>query len=205
MAQKLKKLTISQALRRRKKLKGEIHTHTDRLRSSIVYDEKRPPSFPFEESQKALKLAKFELIHLEDAIARANARATITFKDETVHLTWVLRTLAELKGDITRYEGYEHFCLPEKRNVDKVESPDLSEAIETPFAGGVRRSHPKKTIETVRISNITEKERAQKVEQLQREFEELNDLLETANHSTTLEYQDQPAEDKVSGEAPQTP
>lgn len=205
MEQKLKRLTISQALRRRKKLKGDIATHTERLSNSLVHLKDAPPTFPFEETEAALTKAKFELINLEDALARANAYTKIFFKEAGVYLTWVLRTLAEIKGDIVRYERYEHMTLPNRDNVEKREVPDLSQVIEVNTPGGTRRSHPTKVEEIVRISNITEKERAEKVEQLKREFEELNDLLETANHSSVLEYQDQPTEGETGRGDPQSP
>lgn len=203
----MKKLTISQALRRRKKLKGDISTFVRRLQEALVYDKEKPPAFGFEETSTALSNARFELIFLEDAVARANANTTLVFQGVPVYLTWVLRTLAELKADLHRYEGYEYTCLPERENVTKTEAPDLSQAIEqtNSVSGQITRSHPIKVRTETRICNITTKECALKMEQLQSEFNELNDLLETANHTTVIEYQDQSVEDKKNGEAPPAP
>jgi hypothetical protein len=208
MADKEKELTISQALRRRRKLKGLISTYTNRIEESLVYDEKKPPTFSYEESSKLMEQAKFELVSLEDAVAFANATHWIPFKGESVRLTWVIRALAEIKGDISRYERYKDhsYLLAERKTVQTDDVPDLSQVTETTaISGGILRKHPLKTVTKTTISSITSKECADKIQSLQDEFEALNDLLEAANHGTVVRYQDQLTEEAGGGTATQSP
>jgi len=209
MADKEKALTISQALRRRKKLKGLIHTYTDRIQEALIFDKTKPPVFGYEETSKLLKQTKFELVAIEDAIAFANATNWLKFKEESVRLTWVIRVLAEIKGDISRYERYKDngYLLTERENTVTEEVPDLTQMVESTSigTGAVMRSHPKKTVSKTTISSITVKECAEKIQSLQDEFEALNDLLETANHGIVIKYQDQLTEDAGGGTAKQSP
>jgi hypothetical protein len=202
-----KKMTISQALRRRKQLKGAISTYTERVSEALVYRKERPPTFSFEDSTKALRDARTELIALEDAVAYCNALNSIEFKGRRVRLTWALRTLAELKGEISRYEGYEHRGLLNEHEVSEELEEAITDQIVTTTTpdGTQQRSYAKKKYTRITVSNITSRERAEKVEQLQREFDALNDLLETANHTVMIEYQDQPEEDNGHREAPPAP
>jgi hypothetical protein len=200
----MKQLTISQALRRRKKLKGDIALHTERLRHSISYDKKKEPAFPFTESNLALKKAKWELIMLEDAVAFSNAINRITYKGEQVRLTWVLRVLAELKGDIVRYEGYKsmHDLGVEREVTTEEEISDPYSIEEIPRAGGgVTRSHKTKKVNRTIVSNVTARECEDQIATLKQSFEELNDLLEAENHLARLEYEDQYPEGDGSGKA----
>lgn len=202
-----KKLTIAQALRRRKQLKGAIATHTQRVSEALVYEKKNQPTFSFEDSNNGLRAARFELISIEDAIARKNATTFIEFKGEKVALTWALRTLSEIKGEIARYETYEHRGLRAQRETEEKTMEAIAGQIITTTQpdGSTTREYAKQEVTRIFISNITERERADKMDQLQQEFEVLNDLLEAANHNTVIEYQDQPEKDKADGEATQTP
>ncbi len=203
----IKKLTISQALRRRKQLKGSIAVFTSRLDEALTYDGKSPPTFSFEDSNRGLLDSRSELIALEDAVARANANTTIMFQNSPVALTWVLRVLSEVKGEIRRFEQYEHRALLNEREVrEEIDEPIPGQVITTTLLdGSTNRSFVTRKVTKVKFSSITERERADKVESLKREFDSLNDLLETANHTTVIEYHVQSGEDKVSGAAPQTP
>lgn len=190
-------LTISQALRRRKNLKGDLALQASRVNAAVVYDEKNQPPFSFSEADTAHREAKVELIELETAIALANARASINWRDATKPLAWVLRALAEIKGDIARYEGYRHRGLQTKtRTEDKRMVSDTSQVLETPQGSGVRRSHPTMEEVTVTISHITARECEDKLQRLRDEFEKLNDKLETANHTTRITYKDQRSGDE---------
>jgi hypothetical protein len=197
----MKKMTISQALRRRKKLKGEISTQAQRVQASLTYNKEDAPAFPFSEAQKAHRSAKIELIELETSVAEANAKTKLDWKGRSVSLAWVLRVLSELKDDINRYEGYRHYGLLKEREVTVTNKVwDEQNVIATPQANGrVLQERVMKEVSTTTVSNVTIKECEDKVTQLKDEFDKLNDLLETANHRTEVSYQDQWSEEEKEG------
>jgi len=174
------KISISAALRRAKRIKGQIAEQTARATAGAVYVQGKEPAFTFAASIEARKGLVAELLKIEVAIAQANANppnigGRITTIDGKPVL-YAIRKLAELKSEIAFYRA-----LPVRAQVEDVdveERTDWDDALD---------KHVRREKKTTHISVITQAKRADHVEKLQLEFETLNAALESHNHSTIVE------------------
>jgi hypothetical protein len=96
----LDKITIAQALRRIKKLKGQIAEHTQRAQASVSYEKDKVPAFSFGEEMLLMKAAQLELVDLQSRVAVANAKATILDGEDVITHAEAIRRLQEIKGEI---------------------------------------------------------------------------------------------------------
>ena len=165
-------MTIAQALRRVKKLKGQIAEHSSRAQAAVSYDATKVPEFRFEESLAAMLAAQMEMVALESQIAVANATTQVTFEKRTMLLAEAVRTLQELKGQIAFLKG---LSLRSETVKDRQSEWDDNEMKQIT-----------RVTETTYVSDLTEKERDRQVKDIQNTFEGLNNAVEDLNHTVTV-------------------
>ena len=166
------KITIAQALRRVKKLKGQIAEHTVRAQQSVSYEKDKVPAFRFNEEVLAKKGAQNEMVDLQARIAIANAKATVMFDGETYSHSEAIRILQELKGEI----AFLH-SLNLRNETVKSREQDWDD---------VKNAYVSRTTETVFVSDLSERERDTQVKTLQNAFEQLNNAIEDHNHKVAV-------------------
>lgn len=166
------KMTIAQALRRIKKLKGIIAESQHRATAGVSYDVTKVPAFRFEESFEAMKAAQTEMIELESKVAYANATNTVTDGDNSVWLVKSIRELQEMKGRIAFLKGLN---LRSETVKDRQTEWDDTEM-----------KHINRVSETTFVADLTEQARDAAVKKIQDEFEALNNLVEDMNHSILI-------------------
>lgn len=183
------KYTISWALRRIKKLKGELSIQNERVKGSILYDKKDPPAFPYAQAVKARDEARKNLITLSTAVAVANATNTIEHNGMTLPLACVLRMLQEIKAQLAEYKGMPaHGLQKEKENVREHVTEDYEDVNDSD--GNYKGQRRVKVVNKVTIiCELTQTEWAEKVAKLEKEFEDLNDKLERANHTAVFDIE----------------
>lgn len=166
------KITIAQALRRIKKLKGQISEHTQRAQQGVSYDQSKVPAFRFQEAVAAVKAAQKELVDLQSRVAVANAKATITDGTETITHAEAIRLLQEIKGEIAFLKG-----LNLRNEVVKDRQQEWDD---------VEMKHVARVTEVTWVSDLSEKDRDTQVKTLQDRFETLNNTLEDRNHKVAV-------------------
>jgi len=165
-------LTIAQALRRIKNLKGQIAEYSQRCTAGVSYPVDKVPSFRYQESFEAMGLAQAEMVDLEARVAAANATATVLCDGGTLTLTKAVRLLQELKGNIVFLKG-----LNLKSETVKTRTNDWDD---------VEMKHICRVEETTYVSDLSEQDRDKAVKKLQSSFENLNNLVENANHKVMV-------------------
>lgn len=166
-------VTVAQALRRVKKLKGQIAEHTQHITEGVSYVSTKVPAFRFESEMSALSSARDEMVNLEARVAVANANTIVTDSaGRKVTLSHAIRQLQELKSEIALLKG-----LNLRSETVREREQEWSDA-------------ECKTIthinEVVYVSDLSEVDRAARVKQLQNRFEALNNIVEDANHTVTV-------------------
>mgnify|MGYP001558947994 FL=1 len=168
----LTKMNISQALRRQKKLKGDLKELLSRAAVSVTYDEKQPPAFSFATSLEQADATREELIHIESALRVTNARTKIEWESRSITLSEAVTRLQEMKSRISWLKeilSVEAQTMTEKTSV---EWDDLGE----------KRAKVQKKIKC----DLPETKRVELIEKEQTAFDALNDAVETINHQTQL-------------------
>jgi len=166
------RITIAQALRRVKKLKGFIAEHRARAVAGVSYISDKVPAFRFADEVAAMSELTKELIDLEARIATANATATIKDGEDEMTLSKAIRTLQELKGVISFYQLLNLRDGIEK-NRESTWDDDLGKKIT-------------RVEEILWVCDLSEAERDRNVKSLQDRFEQLNNLVEDANHQIII-------------------
>jgi hypothetical protein len=165
-------LTIAQALRRVKKLKGLVAEHQTKAKNGVSYVADKVPAFRFGDEMTAIAEAIAEMVDLESRIAIANATSQVQEGDETLTLAKAIRTLQEIKGYIAFYQG-----LLLRDGVEKTRESDWDED----SCKSISR-----VVETTYVSDLSEQARDRRVKDLQNRFETLNNLVEDANHKVLV-------------------
>ena len=164
------KMTIAQALRRVKKLKGLIAEQSTRVRQGVSYVSTEVPAFRFEDEMKAFISTTEEMVVLESQIAVANALTMVTDGSTQISLARAIRMLQELKGTIALYQ-----VLNLKSGVEKVRTNDWDDALDRSVS---------RVEEVTRVSDLTEQDRDKIVKYMKDRFEALNNAVEDANHAS---------------------
>lgn len=172
-------LTISQALRRTKKLKGRMGELTARAGASVSYVSDAKPAFDFKATRAEVNKVREELITLEAAVARANAQATIDFDGKVMTLAEAIRRLQECKAEMSWVSGLTLRAGVERRRENDYDLETGRSKIAT--------------VETTYVSDLSEVERANELDKLRDRFERLNDLVESANHRTPTDWKESAA------------
>jgi hypothetical protein len=165
-------LTIAQGLRRIKKLKGELAEHTTRAQAGVSYLSTTVPAFRYTEEKALMQACKNEMVDLESRIAIANATVKVKFNGNEVLLARAIRELQEVKGEIAFLKGLN---LRTETIREKEQEYDED-----------REKFVSRYTEKVFLSDLSEKERDQQVKVLMDKFEQLNNVLEDANHSSLI-------------------
>lgn len=165
-------MTISQALRRQKKLKGDLKSLLERAAASVTYDEKQPPAFSFADTLGQADTVREELIRVESAIRVTNAKTQIKWDGRDMSLSEATARLQEMKGRIAWLKelAIEAQLVTERTSV---EWDDLGEK----RAKIAKKFH----------CDLPEAKRANLIELEQNAFDGLNDTVETVNHQTQIE------------------
>jgi hypothetical protein len=166
------KMTIAQALRRVKKLKGQIAENTQRCQLGVSYESTKVPNFRFQDSFEALTNAQLEMVKLESRIAVANATAYVPFKGENLLLARAVRMLQELKGQIAFLKG-----LHLRSETVKERNQEWDD---------VEMKHVHRVTEVQFVSDLSEKQRDSQVKEIQDTFEALNNAVEDMNHTVLV-------------------
>jgi len=171
------KMTVAAALRRIKKLKGEIATLDARIKSAACHLEGKEPPFPFEESMAERSKKVSELVGLQTQVAISNANTSFEVGGVMVPVVGAIRQLEEIKARISLLGG-----LPIRDRVRDVEIERNQEWSD---------EHEKlvtRATEKVFLSAMTRVAQAEKISALTAQFEELNVALEACNHGTFVSY-----------------
>ena len=166
------KITIAQALRRIKKLKGQIAESTQRAQASVSNEKTKVPAFRFQEQVAVIKAAQTELVDLQSRVAVANAKATVPDGSDTITHAEAIRRLQELKGEIVFLQR-----LSLRNDTVRTREQEYDD---------VTSKYVINVIETVWVSDLSEKDRDTQVKTLQDRFEVLNNTLEDRNHKVAV-------------------
>lgn len=164
-------MTIASALRRIKRLKGDMDALAQRAASAVSHLKDAAPAFPFKETRSLLNATRAELIQLRAAVARANATTTVEWAGKPITLAEAIGLLQEIKAEISWLRG-----LTIREGTTRSSEWDYDDM--------GRRS--RRVEEVTYVTNLTEVARAKELQDLADKFEHLNALVEAANHSTTL-------------------
>ncbi len=170
------KLSVAQALRRVKKLKGNLKEHEQRASQSVSYiREGNPPVFKFTEQRALRDRAREELVRLEAAIACSNGMTKVTVEGREMFVAEAIRRLQEFKAEIAWLSSLQ---------IREGTTTDSEVEYDEATGRNVRRPHT-----VVHVTELKEIERVHEIEALRARFEALNDAVETANHRTMMEVE----------------
>lgn len=164
-------MTISQALRRIAKLKGELRDHLERAAAAVKYEVRRPPAFPFDESMGKAEAARNELILLEADLRGTNARTKVDYRDRSISLSEATCRLQELRGQIAWFKALQVLPHADAAGSESQYDATTGRPVAVPVAWRCE---------------MPEAKRADMVAALQAEFDALNDAVEGVNHYTNL-------------------
>lgn len=167
----MEQMTISQALRHAKKLKGRISDARDRAQKAVTHKAEDRPAFDFRATLERADSLSDELAYLEGKLALANAREVLDFQGKPMPLCHAVRLLQELRGRIAWVKGLAVQATAEY----SVTEPEWDEEHERT----VRRRIDWKC-------HLPEAERAALADRLQDRFDELNALVERRNQEAPL-------------------
>jgi hypothetical protein len=166
-------MTIAQTLRRIAKLKGEYKESLERAAGSVTHEEKQPPAFSFGTCLEEADGKRQELIRLEAALRIANAQTKVDYEGRSITLAEATVWLQEFKGRIAWLRGLA--VRPQEVTADRT-----NEYITVD--GGNKYA----AVERLFRCHLPEARRAQSVAEVQKKFDDLNDLVESANHRTSV-------------------
>jgi len=163
------KLSIAQALRRIKKLKGLIAEHQQRAQVGVSYDVTKIPAFRYKDAVEGMFSTQDEVVALESRVAVANAKTVVTIPGGAqVSMALAIRTLQELKGRIAFLKGLHLRSETVKERTNDWDDTEMK--------------HIARVTETTFVSDLSEQDRDQQVKALQNQFEALNNAVEDTNH-----------------------
>ena len=102
MAQSTVPMTISQGLRKLKKLKGLLAEAQTRAGASSSWVAGKKPVFDFKSESDKRNALQGEIVRIEVGIARANATASVSVEGKSITLARAIRELQELDRKSTR-------------------------------------------------------------------------------------------------------
>lgn len=186
------KISVSEGIRRTKKIKGQLETHKERVLKAVSYRSDQEPAFSYKGSLEALEKAQKDLVTLTTAIAVSNATTKIQVTEESsITITEALRCMAELRGDLAWYGRMSEPYQDNLRKLAEEAKTEFTDSEETEMVEGMfgkQVSKPKRIkTEYKVICNLTIAAHAKKVEDLQEDFDRLNTMVEKSNHQTMIE------------------
>jgi hypothetical protein len=166
-------MSISQAIRKVKDLKGRIAKHQQNAVGAVSYAVKEPPAYAFRAELEMVDTLGKELVRIQTAIAVANATTQVEWQGQKVRLAWAVRRLEEIKGRIAWYAGL-HVHAQAESTVESWDYQDVGDKVE--------RVKTEKKMKC----DLPQVERDKVAAGLQDEFNKLNDVVETINHRTSV-------------------
>ena len=166
-------LSISQALRKVRDIKGRLAKHQANAQPSVLYLVKDQPAYNFRSELESVDSLGKELLKLQTAITVANAKTTFDWNGQKVLLTWAVKRLEEIKGRIKWFN-------------DLVVSAQADRTDETWEYTEINGRTERVKTERKWKCELPEADRAKHVQDLQDEFNRLNDQVETINHRTSI-------------------
>ena len=167
------KVTIAQALRRIKKLKGQLAEQSTRAQQGVSYVQGKAPAFRFQEAFQIRDVVRQEMLDLESRVAVANAKKTVVDDfGNKVLLARTVRELQEIKGEIAFLRS-----LNLRAETIREKETDWDED---------QSKHLTRVTEVVYVSDLSETDRDVFVKHLQDRFETLNNTVEEANHTVLV-------------------
>jgi hypothetical protein len=170
------KISISAAIRRASRIRGQIKEHSERAKAAACYLETKEPAFPFNASVEERRRLVGDLLRIETAVAKSNASAADLDVSPKVSVLYAIRKLAELKSEISFYRELPVRAKEKDAEVEEVTEYDYSV-----------KEHVRREKKTTYVSAMTQARRAAIVDGLQADFDRLNQVLESHNHSTFVE------------------
>lgn len=164
-------MTISQALRKISKLKGEAKEQFARASNSVFFNIDNPPAFAFSSSLELADKTVAEIVKFETALRITNASTKIEWQGRKLTLSEATCILQQAKGKIAWLKTLN--CQAQEERVEESKQRDVYEQTWT-------------TKKNVFKCALTEAKRAEWVKREQDQFDALNDAVETANHRTSL-------------------
>lgn len=179
-------MNISQALRKISTIKGELRSWGDRRKESLTWKDATKgdnyevetlkftkPAWSYKECAENLDVLFDELIKYEAVVAVANATTLIRYNGEDVSLAFAIRKLNAIKTQLAMLSLLD--CLPSAEKLDSntktIRDDDRYVEVEMPYR---------------LMCALPTREQTQIVDKAQKDFDELNLLVESANHNTNL-------------------
>jgi hypothetical protein len=169
-------MNISQALRRISVIKGQLATTATRFASSVTWIDDAKPTYSLAECDVAWARLVGEQTSLEAAVAIANATNKITYRGQEFTLAFAVKQLAVFKAKIALLRTLNCQATAERTDVTR----------DTEYVNG---NYVTVTREKKVHCAFTERERDTSVQVAQTDFDELNALVEAANHTIQVDPQ----------------
>lgn len=166
----MSEMTISQALRHIKKVKGQLSENLSRAQANISHKESAIPAFQFSACMEKADAARKQLVDLEARVAVTNATTKIVHDGKPMTLVRAVRQLQELKARIAWLRGLSV----------RAQARTTEQELEYHGAQG----HV--NVDVPWTCHLPEADKAEMVDAAQQEFDALNDAVEKANHVTAL-------------------
>jgi hypothetical protein len=165
--------TISQALRRVKKIKGELKEALERAQGGVTYKKDDPPAFLFGASFEKATALRNELVDLESKIAVINAVTLVDYDGRQMPLAYVVKVLKELKSQIAWVDELKSFTKAREDTTQEEASYDFE-------------TDKRVTKKVEYKCELPEAKRVELVDRLRARFDTLNNLVENTNHRTAI-------------------
>jgi hypothetical protein len=168
--------TVAQGLRACKQFKGRIAELDARIRKSATWVGDDKPAFDFDELVAERVKVVASLVTLKERIAKANAAATLTLPGGEV---------VTLHGAVLRYEETKGLKALYEQLPTQVTSSRTDERRQVEYNEETGRP-VSMTAKTVTHVALTERGRAETVEELKKLLADLDALIQDTNHTTVL-------------------
>lgn len=163
--------TLAQALRHRSKLKGQLKELTERAQASVQHQDDAPPAFDFGPTVAKLNATYAELTLLETRISLTNARTPAETPGRSFSTTTQLvKLLQELRARLSWHRGLT-VKAREKTSESSYDYDDDGKRVKVTVPW---------------TCHLPEAKKADLVDALQQEFDELNGAVERINNATML-------------------
>jgi hypothetical protein len=96
----MSEMTVTQAIKRMSKLKGQLSDLRERAKENLVHLAEDTPAYTFAECLAEASKVRDELLKLKTAVAMSNAKLTIEWEGAKHPLPWAIALLREWKGEL---------------------------------------------------------------------------------------------------------
>lgn len=173
-----KEMTINQALRRCKVLKGNIKDWMERaIASNVQLDTNKSPTSPYKTAACLVSLgeATNELIELETRIAMTNASVLVKSGEKSIPLAYAVRVLSNLKSEINFLKSIPSLVAKEVKTTETKTGYNRKTA-----------EYTEAEVEITQTCQYDKLELQSLIDLKQQDFDDLNGVVEAANHLNGL-------------------